>query len=180
MIIGIEAVDMSNTDDTKRNIKDAFWTLYEKGRLEKITVSAVCKKAGYNRSTFYTYYVDIYEVLDEIEEEVITREDFETIIFKNVLEHGTKESILTLILRMYDAKSQHLTILLGDRGDPAFRSKLLKRIEPILFAMLKCENAKTRRRLRYLIEYQSSGILSIITAWFQQKKPISVEELVEI
>lgn len=81
---------------------------------------------------------------------------------------------------MCDAKSQHLTILLGDRGDPAFRSKLLKRIEPILFAMLKCENAKTRRRLRYLMEYQSSGILSIITVWFQQKKPISVEELVEI
>ena len=129
-----------------------------------------CKKAGYNRSSFYTYYADIYEVLDEIEEEVIT----------NVLEHGTKESILTLIVRMCDAKSQYLTILLGDRGDPAFRSKLLKRIEPILFAMLKCENAKTRRRLRYLMEYQSSGILSIITVWFQQKKPISVEELVEI
>ena len=56
---------------TSRAIMDAFWSLYRDLPIEKITVKAICEKAGCNRSTFYEYYTDSYSVLEAIEEELL-------------------------------------------------------------------------------------------------------------
>lgn len=165
---------------TKVNLKKAFWDLYEKKRLEKITVAEICKKAGYNRSTFYDYYSDIFEVLDEIEEELITPDDFQNIILNNVLHGINREAIIQSFLNLFEEKSRYFVVLLGENGDPAFRSKLLKRLSPIMMGMPQCEGPEIRNRILYLMEYQSSGILSTMTKWFQDENPMPREELVEL
>ncbi|QNO15346.1 TetR/AcrR family transcriptional regulator [Alkalicella caledoniensis] len=59
------------TAQTKQNLMDAFWNLYCEKRIEKITVKEITNKAGYNRGTFYEYFTDVYNVLDEIENSLI-------------------------------------------------------------------------------------------------------------
>jgi len=171
---------MLSKDQTKQNIKEAFWALYEKNRIEKITVSSICKSAGYNRSTFYAYFNNVYDVLDDIEEEILTREDFEKIILNNILYETSRQKIIGQVVGLYEEKNRYLTVLLGDRGDPAFRSKLVKRIAPVIISLLNCQDESVKLKLTYLMEYQSSGILSIITEWFRQGQHIPVEELIEI
>lgn len=39
----------------------------EKKPLEKITVREVCEAAGINRSTFYAHYLDVYDVVEQVE-----------------------------------------------------------------------------------------------------------------
>ena len=56
---------------TKQNLIDAFWTLYCEKRIEKITVKEITQKAGYNRGTFYEYFIDVYDVLEQIETSII-------------------------------------------------------------------------------------------------------------
>ena len=48
---------------TKKIIKETFINLLEKKDLNKITVSEICKIADINRSTFYRYYLDVYDLL---------------------------------------------------------------------------------------------------------------------
>lgn len=60
----------------KQNIMEAFWKLYAEGGMNNVSVTKVCKLAGYNRSTFYAYFQDIYAVLEAIEISLITPEDF--------------------------------------------------------------------------------------------------------
>ena len=55
------------TAQTKQNLIDAFWSLYCEKRIEKITVKEITQMAGYNRGTFYEYFTDVYDVLDQIE-----------------------------------------------------------------------------------------------------------------
>ena len=55
------------TEQTKADLKEAFWRLYADKPIEKITVGEVCKLAGYNRGTFYLHYRDLYEMLATIE-----------------------------------------------------------------------------------------------------------------
>lgn len=43
------------TEMTRSSFQNAFWILYEKRSIEKITVKDICNMAGYNRSTFYQY-----------------------------------------------------------------------------------------------------------------------------
>ncbi|MBQ7447472.1 MAG: TetR/AcrR family transcriptional regulator, partial [Eubacterium sp.] len=50
-------------------LKTACRDLIEKKQLAKITVNELCEKAGVNRSTFYRYYTDIYDLWAEIEED---------------------------------------------------------------------------------------------------------------
>ena len=39
--------------DAKAEFLTAFWKLYEKKELEKISIRELCQTAGYNRTTFY-------------------------------------------------------------------------------------------------------------------------------
>ena len=40
--------------------------------IEKITVKEVSERAEVNRSTFYAYYKDVYDILEQAEEEIIS------------------------------------------------------------------------------------------------------------
>ena len=54
------------TVQTKQNLTDAFWQIYCTKRIDKITVRDITTKAGYNRGTFYEYFRDVYDVLEQI------------------------------------------------------------------------------------------------------------------
>lgn len=51
-----------------------FWRICKsafKKELRKITVKELCEKALINKSTFYTYYEDMFDLSDKIESEVV-------------------------------------------------------------------------------------------------------------
>lgn len=58
-------------EKTKQRLKDAFWKEYEQHPIEKISVRMIVDDAGLHRSTFYLHYQDVYQVLDEIEAELV-------------------------------------------------------------------------------------------------------------
>jgi AcrR family transcriptional regulator len=51
---------------TKREIIATFFKLLEKKPLSKITVKNLVEACGINRNTFYYYYKDIYDLIDDI------------------------------------------------------------------------------------------------------------------
>lgn len=59
------------TKYTKKVIQDTFISLLSKKEIKKITVSEICSIADVNRATFYRYYLDVYDLLDKIQEEFI-------------------------------------------------------------------------------------------------------------
>ena len=50
---------------SKKSIFDAFVNLRSKKELRKITVKELCEKALINKSTFYTYYEDMFDLSDK-------------------------------------------------------------------------------------------------------------------
>ena len=62
----------SSSKKTKNLIKKTFAELInEKKELSKITVTELVKRADITRSTFYTHYDDIYDVVNEYQMETI-------------------------------------------------------------------------------------------------------------
>ena len=51
---------------TERAIVDAFVSLLNEHPLDKITVKNIIDKCGVNRSTFYYYFEDIYDLINKI------------------------------------------------------------------------------------------------------------------
>ncbi len=59
-------------EKTKRSIYNAFIELRKKKPLEKLTVKELCEAAEINKSTFYVYYRDVYDLSDKIENEIVS------------------------------------------------------------------------------------------------------------
>ena len=59
------------TAQTRRKLMDSFWKLFCDDGIDRVTVGAVTKCAGYNRGTFYEYFTDVYDLLDQLEDELL-------------------------------------------------------------------------------------------------------------
>lgn len=65
-----------NTINNKRKrysqerIKKVFIELIQNKEINEITVSDICKKANLNRTTFYSNYIDIYDLADNIKDDL--------------------------------------------------------------------------------------------------------------
>lgn len=57
----------------KDAIKEQFLNELKIKPINKIKVTSLCKNVGINRSTFYEHYLDIYDLLDKIEEDFINK-----------------------------------------------------------------------------------------------------------
>ena len=60
------------TQYSKRVIREALYELMQKKPLNKISVTELCALADVNRSTFYAYYNDIFDLHEKITKEFYT------------------------------------------------------------------------------------------------------------
>lgn len=58
---------------TRRAIRNALIELAEEKDVDKITVKELCERAEISKPAFYSHYGNIYDVIDEVENEVVQR-----------------------------------------------------------------------------------------------------------
>lgn len=56
---------------TRRAIRSAFYSLLMEKPFEKITVKDITERAEINKTTFYAHYDTIYDLVDQLEEEIV-------------------------------------------------------------------------------------------------------------
>ncbi len=154
---------------TKGIIRDAFFELCKENKIEKISIKDITRNAHINRSTFYLYYRDIYDLLESIENEFLT--DFTNKIkdiYTTILKDGDLNSIIPS-LEFYQKYSKYLKILLGSNGDPVFSYKLKTIIKKNLLELLKSEEIQSVPYLDYIIEYFASAQIGVLTYWLQNE-----------
>ena len=165
------------TAQTKKNIIDAFWALYCEKRIEKITVRDITSKAGYNRGTFYEYFTDVYDVLEHIENSLIpTLNELPPISIPT----GTLGMPLNGFFELYEQNNKYYSVLLGDRGDPAFASKLKNSIKPTIMQVFAYKPNVDQKELDYILEYTLSAMIGIMSYWFRQSDALANDKLHEL
>lgn len=56
---------------TKKLVRESFLALLSKKNIRHITVKEICEMAQVNRGTFYKYYLDVYDLKEQIENEFL-------------------------------------------------------------------------------------------------------------
>ena len=167
----------STAAQTRSNIKEAFWKLYKTKQIKKITVTEICNIAGYNRSTFYIYFQNIYDVLDAIEMELISKQEFKEAFLDNLLKHNNLPKTLEGLMSLFEKNDEYFSILLGHSGDPNFRSKLLRHLSPVVYDEASLNMSDSQK---YVLEYQNAGIILTISKWYENGKDIPVKNLIKL
>lgn len=165
------------TAQTKQNLIDAFWTLYCEKRMEKITVREITQKAGYNRGTFYEYFTDVYDVLEQIEESLIPTLDQLPPI---TIAEDDMGMPIDMFMKLYEQNSKYYSVLLGDNGDPAFVSKLKNSTKPILKQAFSEKHDLNSIEFDFILEYVLSAMIGIMGYWFRQDKVLPAEDLITL
>lgn len=165
------------TAQTKQNLIDAFWSLYCEKRIEKITVKEIAQTAGYNRGTFYEYFTDVYDVLDQIEQSLVPTLDELPPTTK--LDFGM-DMPFNMFLKLYEQKSKYYSVLLGDNGDPAFASKVKNSIKPLILKEISGKVDINDIELDFILEYILSAMIGILSYWFRMNKILPAEDLIAL
>lgn len=168
------------TEATKRRIMDAFFDLYKENGIHGVSVTAVTIKASINRSTFYQYFTDIYDLLEQYEN-MILDEAYDEL--KAALSKGMPKKLsdyTKLTLEVYAHFSDEIFCLLSPKGDPVFRTKLLEHVQPILKEyFFQGIDFECEKHFDYVLSFALSGSLGAIIQW-HEKKDMKIEEILFI
>jgi len=152
------------TAQTKQNLMEAFWQLYCKEGIEKVSVKEITAKAGYNRSTFYEYFTDVYDVLEQIENSLLPGpQDLPPLKLEN--SSATPLPIDTFI-NIYEKNRKYFVVLLGENGDSSFQSKLKRSVKDMLKNKLVTEGIGDNFELDFTLEYILSAMIGVLSYWF--------------
>lgn len=167
---------------TSRAIMDAFWSLYRDLPIEKITVKAICEKAGCNRSTFYEYYTDSYSVLEAIEEELLDyvrrklTEELPASLARSFPEIRLDAETLAPLSDMYTKRGEYFSILTGVKGDPYFQYKYKQTIKDLLTEMLDDPAKKFDLSASIVAEFTASALIGAFNCWYPHRDEYPVEK----
>ena len=105
---------------TKMVIIQSFVNLLKEKSINRITVKEICTMAEINRATFYKHYLDVYDLLDKIEEQFLN--ELNEIL--NARKNNTLKDTLTFIMVSFKAEEEMYSAIASPNGDPAFPKKV--------------------------------------------------------
>lgn len=149
---------------TRMVIKNSFVELLKKKTINKITVKEICEMAEINRATFYKHYLDVYDLLEKIEQEFLTELQGNV---QQSIERNFKDTF-TLILVSIKADSELYITLFSQNGDPLFPSRIFS----LCYEHTKMENDKRFQKLSpseltWLYYFIAQGCSGILTQWIK-------------
>lgn len=159
------------TEKTRQSFISAFCELYCQKPIEKITVQEIAKKSGYNRSTFYQYFTDVYDLLSFVENDIL---DF---IREKLKDTECAERKPRDLLLLFEEKGAYLDALLGDYGNIRFIEKL--KAEYFNDVQNYCF-PKDYPAAPYLLEFQISTSFSLLRLWQRRQKDLSPDRLLSL
>lgn len=166
---------------TKKTFKAAFIKLYRTTRLENISIQKLSELAGFSRGTFYTYYQDIYDLLEEVESELLAEwgpyfnwEDYQN------NDSGRRGDPYPSMVRWYDYCQKNkdaLIALMGPTGDPSFWHKVRLRLREDIRLLMQTDGAPKDAPNEFMLEYMVDGTLSILRYWLENDTKYSAEQM---
>ena len=163
------------TAQTREKLIEAFWSFYCEKKIEQITIKEITDKAGYHRSTFYEYFNDIYDVLDQLEESLL---DYIKVKVINRLDGDLSVDLTQNIASIYDVKGEYLSVLFGENGDPNFVKKVKALMLPVLTDTFGLSGKDIHTA--YIYEFATSGIFAVVTHWYKTGKNLPSKELASL
>lgn len=164
------------TKYTKKIIKETFLSLLSKKDIKKITISELCEIADINRATFYRYYLDIYDLLDNIQKEFEIELKEAYIPIKD--EDKTVFKFSKAMLNVFIKNKELVKILFNTNNNIYFLHNILE------IAYERCKERWTKdlpniseEDMEYATVFIFNGALGVINYWIQNDFDKDINEL---
>lgn len=149
---------------TIRDFENALLTLLEKNSFEHLTVDQICQEALLHRSSFYRYFSDKYDLLEQTLTAQINKltdsTDSEDDIIKQLLFYIDQHKEVIRHLAPNSARSSLYTEILNILSQILLERRNIKTNDPLVVALQKAENPE-------MLAYVLSGAIIGTFYWWQ-------------
>ncbi|MCD7858578.1 MAG: TetR/AcrR family transcriptional regulator [Firmicutes bacterium] len=157
------------TEKTRQSFVTAFWALMREKPVSKIAVSELTRVAGYNRSTFYEYFLDTEDLLAYAEEQLL--EQMKRVIAQIPPKDNSPEAAFGAV---FAAMNEEMYLLIGPNGDPSFLSRVRQELVPLIRTYFSIpENVPN---FDYLICYVNAALFGLLQHWNRNGRDLSMEQ----
>ena len=144
---------------TRRVIKESILRLLEERPVNRITVKEVCEAAQINRATFYAHFTDCFDVLNQMENDLLA--DFErSLSFASVVD------VMDMIERIYamiDQNAEVCRVLIFQNKDSSLTAKMIAMAHDKTIVRWKEQLTRaTESDREMLFTCLSNGLLNVI------------------
>lgn len=151
---------------TRKQLQTALATLMREKELKDITVRELADLADVNRGTFYSHYKDLYDMRDQVEEEL-----FQQLcgVLSTYDSQSLQEDLTPLLMAVFgfvlDNREIFVTIL-GQREEERFFIRLRSLIyDKYLREWNGIYDLGTASSTNYFLEFVVSGVVGLARAW---------------
>ncbi|SHM53021.1 transcriptional regulator, TetR family [Anaerosporobacter mobilis DSM 15930] len=180
-------VKKRNTE-TKQQIKTSFTKLLKEKGMDSLTISDIARDATINRGTFYLHYLDKYDLMEKLENDVI-EELTRILLSDNPNEIDDPIEIIpynAILNALYYVKSdfEFIEALTGTGGDPMFVEKFKRILEKLIQIQIE-KTDKLNFSMKGLPEDYAREILlssatAIVLLWIKKGALESPEQIAEM
>ena len=160
---------------SKMRMREALISLMQEKLFPEITARDITDRADLNRATFYLHYNNVFDLLEELEEETVSE-------FARILENSTWESVLIGKICDYIAENQDLCrcLFLNPHSD-CFTEKLTE-IMKRKGQEIRKERGLERdsRQTDYIRHFISCGAMGMVKRWLAEGMPLSKAEMMDL
>lgn len=159
---------------TKKVIKDTFLNLLEEKDISSISVTEICNIADINRGTFYRYYMDVYDLLKNIEQEFMDEiKDSPSIEF---MEEHSIYSFTKGILEIFYNNKKLVRLLFNTDSNVYFLDDILE------ICYSKCivdwdDEKIDHEQLENAVVFIFNGALGTINYWIKNDFNVPITDL---
>lgn len=166
---------------TKRTFAKSLIALSKEKPLNKITVKQICESAELSRNAFYFHYGDINDLIEEIEENMIT--DI-TSMFDGFRKIEFPDNVLLIIQKLTDylIENRDATLMLIDSTySSSFTKKINKAFSDFYFEYFQqFHKTDFRGTYDFFYEFVSNGYCGMLVQWLRDPGEISKRHFIRL
>ena len=166
---------------TRKQLQDGFTSLLLEKSIKEITVKELCDKVDLNRGTFYLHYKDIYDMAEQLENELLSK--LECVLTNNPSKKldGKPFPLILDLFILIKENCQFCTALLSNNGDIAFFNKFKSILRDKCFSdWMDMFNTEKVDKFEYFYNFIVSGCIGVVESWLKNGVKESPEEISKI
>lgn len=180
---------------TKKAIQNALLKLMDRKNISDITIIELTREADVNRKTFYNHYSDIYQVMDEIEDNIV--DNLNGLLVDCIAKSHVNMAQFEVSSKMTKGQEQLSKLILPFfenminelRYNPELfklvmyfggHSKLIKKIvkkEKMTLIACAGSSEKSMPWMDFYLTFMMEGMLATIFLWKEMDYPVSDDEI---
>lgn len=162
---------------TRKAIRNAFAGLLMEKELENITIKDIADSADINRKTFYAHYAGVHQVVDEIENDIVS--EFGALLLDMDLNHciHNPNDVFEKLTGVFNGNLEFYGNLMRMNKNSSLISKIVQEMTETLthsFADLVQMDGYT---INAVSSFIISGMLAVFQNWFNSDRKHSLEDL---